>query len=128
MSNMDSHDVVVLWSGIAGLSAALAAHQSGLKPLLLEKADLLGGGTTNSYGLVWVGGNHLQLQSGLKDSRNDIISYLRFLGGGELNEERMATFVDQSPGVLKCFADWGIPFRLIRGVTDHYFGMAPGAV
>jgi len=125
---MDSHDVVILGSGIAGLSAALAAHEAGLKPLLLEKADLLGGCTTNSYGLIWVGGNYLQLESGLRDSREDIVSYMRFLGGGEINEKRMATFVDQSPVILKHFADWGIPFRLVRGVTDHYFGMAPGAV
>ena len=125
---MSDYDVVVLGSGIAGLSATLAAHEAGLKPLLLEKFDLLGGGTTNSYGLIWVGENHLQLQSGLEDSRDDIVKYMRFLGGGELNEERMTTFVDQSPAVLKRFADWGIPFRLVRGVTDHYFGMAPGAI
>jgi 3-oxosteroid 1-dehydrogenase len=123
-----NYDVVILGSGIAGLSAALAAHEAGLKPLLLEKSDLLGGGTTNSYGLIWVGENHIQLKAGLKDSRSDIISYMRFLGGGEHNEERLITFVDQSPAVLKRFADWGIPFRLVRGVTDHYFGMAPGAV
>jgi 3-oxosteroid 1-dehydrogenase len=128
MSNTSTYDVVVLGSGIAGLSAALAAHEAGLKPLLLEKSNLLGGCTTNSYGLIWVGENHLQLQSGLKDSRDDIITYMRFLGGGELNEERMTTFVDRSPAVLKRFADWGIPFRLVRGVTDHYYGMAPGAV
>jgi 3-oxosteroid 1-dehydrogenase len=121
MSNMSDYDVVVLGSGIAGLSATLAAHEAGLKPLLLEKFDLLGGGTTNSYGLIWVGENHLQLQSDLEDNRDDIVKYMRFLGGGELNEERMTTFV-------KRFADWGIPFRLVRGVTDHYFGMAPGAV
>ena len=52
---MSTYDVVVLGSGIAGLSAALAAREAGLKPVLLEKSDLLGGGTTNSYGLVWVG-------------------------------------------------------------------------
>jgi 3-oxosteroid 1-dehydrogenase len=123
-----NYDVVILGSGIAGLSAALAAHEAGLKPLLLEKSDLLGGGTTNSYGLIWVGENHIQLDAGLKDNRSDIISYMRFLGGGEHNEERLVTFVERSPAVLKRFADWGIPFRLVRGVTDHYFGMAPGAV
>ena len=89
---------------------------------------MLGGGTTNSYGLIWVGENHIQRQAGLKDNREDIVNYMRFLGGGELNEERMTTFVDQSPAILKRFADWGIPFRLVRGVTDHYYGMAPGAV
>jgi 3-oxosteroid 1-dehydrogenase len=128
MANRSSYDVVVLGSGIAGLSAALAAHEAGLKPLLLEKSDLLGGCTTNSYGLVWVGRNHLQIQFGLRDRSEDIIAYMRFLGGGELNEDRMRTFVDRSPEILKQFSDWGIRFRLVRGVTDHYFGLAPGAL
>ena len=128
MSDNTNYDVVVLGSGIAGLSATLAAHEAGLKPLLLEKADLLGGCTTNSYGLVWVGGNYLQLQTGQMDNRDDIVDYLRFLGGGEINEERLNTFVDELPAIIQQFADWGIPFRLVRGVTDHYFGIAPGSL
>jgi 3-oxosteroid 1-dehydrogenase len=128
MTTNKAYDVVVLGSGIAGLSAALAAHEAGLKTLLIEKSDRLGGCTTNSYGLIWVGENHIQRQAGLDDSRDAIVKYMRFLGGGELNEERMTTFVDQSPAILKRFADWGIPFRLVRGVTDHYYGTAPGAV
>src|SRR5215813_9881763 len=128
MPEQSRYDVVVLGSGIAGLSAALAAQEAGLAPLILEKSDLLGGCTTNSYGLIWVGGNHLQRQAGLQDRHEDIIDYMRFLGGGELNEDRMMTFIDQSPAILKQFADWGIPFRLVRGVTDHYFGLAPGGL
>jgi hypothetical protein len=120
------YDVVVLGSGIAGLSAALAADAAGLRPLLIEKSHLLGGGTTQSYGLIWVGQNHLQRADGDSDSREDVIRYMRFLGGGEIDEERMLTFIDRSPPVLKFFEDCGIRFRLTRGITDHYFGKAPG--
>jgi len=48
----DAWDTVVLGSGIAGLSAALAAHELGLRPIVLEKAAKLGGSTTSSYGLI----------------------------------------------------------------------------
>jgi 3-oxosteroid 1-dehydrogenase len=40
------YDVVVVGSGVAGLSAALAAHEAGLRALVVEKADRLGGSTT----------------------------------------------------------------------------------
>ena len=71
--------------------------------------------------MVWFrfGENHLQREAGLKDSRDNILRYMRYLGGGEHNEDRLTTFVDRSPAVLEHFADWGIAFRLVRGVTDH---------
>jgi glycine/D-amino acid oxidase-like deaminating enzyme len=50
----NSYDVVILGSGIAGLAGALAAHELGLGPVVLEKAAALGGGTVHSYGLIWV--------------------------------------------------------------------------
>src|SRR6266540_3818468 len=111
-----SYDVVVLGSGIAGLAGALAAHELGLKPVVLEKASLLGGGTVNSYGLIWVGQNHLGEAAG-----DDVIAYMRFLSGGFLDEERMATFVDRGREALKFFEACGVRFRLVRGLTDHYF-------
>ena len=43
-----SYDVVILGSGIAGLAGALAAHELGLQPAVLEKAAALGGGTVHS--------------------------------------------------------------------------------
>ena len=77
-----SYDVVVLGSGIAGLSAALAAHESGLSAVLIEKTDRLGGTTSDSYGLIWVGDNHLMRRRGETDTREDIVGYMTFLGGG----------------------------------------------
>jgi len=127
MSSTETHDVVVLGSGIAGLAAALAAHEHGLRPILIEKADELGGTTAESYGLVWVGGNHLMQRSDAPDARDDIIRYLTFLGGGELSEERMLALVDRSPAAIAFYQNCGIPFRLIDGVVDHYFGVAAGA-
>jgi 3-oxosteroid 1-dehydrogenase len=120
------YDVIVLGTGIAGLSMALAAHEKGLRPLVIEKADKVGGGTTNSYGLIWVGNNHLAQAAGYEDNRDDIISYMRFLAGGEANDENLLAYVDRAPEALKFFERCGIPFRLTRGLPDHYFGVAPG--
>jgi len=64
MTSSATSDVVVLGSGLAGLAGALAAHQLGLRPIVLEKAKTLGGGTVNSYGLIWVGQNHLAEAAG----------------------------------------------------------------
>jgi 3-oxosteroid 1-dehydrogenase len=126
MAADQAYDVVVLGSGIAGLSGALAAHELGLKAIVLEKASKLGGGTTNSYGLIWVGQNHLAQAAGYDDSREDVIAYMRFLSGGFLDEKRMQTFVDCGHEAIRFFEGCGVRFRVVRGLTDHYFGTAPG--
>jgi 3-oxosteroid 1-dehydrogenase len=126
MAADQAYDVVVLGSGIAGLSGALAAHELGLKAIVLEKASKLGGGTTNSYGLIWVGQNHLAQAAGYDDSRDDVIAYMRFLSGGFLDEKRMQTFVDRGHEAIRFFEGCGVRFRVVRGLTDHYFGTAPG--
>jgi 3-oxosteroid 1-dehydrogenase len=127
MSARDGYDVLVLGSGIAGLAGALAAHELGLRPAVLEKATKIGGGTVNSYGLIWVGQNHLAQAAGYADSRDETTAYMRFLGAGSLDEERMQSFVDRSPEAVQFFGACGVPFRLVRGVTDHYYGKAPGS-
>lgn len=80
MQLVDTYDVIVLGSGIAGLSAALAAHEAGLSALIIEKSDKLGGTTSDSYGLIWVGNNRLMRDAGESDCREDVIAYMTFLG------------------------------------------------
>jgi 3-oxosteroid 1-dehydrogenase len=123
----DAWDVVILGSGIAGLAGALAAHELGLRPLVLEKASRLGGGTVNSYGLIWVGQNHLAQAAGCRDTRDEVTAYLRFLAGGSFDDARMSAFVDHSSEALKFYENCGVRFRIVRGLTDHYYGTAPGA-
>src|SRR5882724_9699939 len=111
ISASGSYETVILGSGIAGLAAALAAHALGLRPVVLEKAARIGGGTVHSYGLVWVGQNHLADAAGPGDSRDEILAYLRFLGGGNIDEDRLSAFVEHSPEALKFFEKCGVRFR-----------------
>ncbi len=121
-------DVVVLGSGVAGLSTAIASQTLGLRTVLLEKAARIGGGTSYSAALVWVGSNHLAKAAGIDDKPEAVLEYMHFIGGGQQVPENMHAFVSQSPAALKFFERCGVPFRLVKGVPDHYFGIAPGAL
>jgi 3-oxosteroid 1-dehydrogenase len=123
----DDYDVVVAGSGIAGVSAALAAADAGLSVALLEKDALFGGGTSLSYGGIWVGCNHVGLQAGFPDSREAVLDYMRFVAGGAADDELMQTFVDEAPRAIAHFARCGVVFQLTHGLADHYYPVAPGS-
>ena len=71
-------DVLVLGAGQAGLTAALAAAQSGARVLILEKRDIIGGSTAMSSGLTAYAGTDEQAAMGVEDSieslRQDILT------------------------------------------------------
>jgi 3-oxosteroid 1-dehydrogenase len=47
-------DFVVVGTGVAGLVGAIAAHDAGLRPIVIEKANKWGGTTSLSGGVLWV--------------------------------------------------------------------------
>jgi hypothetical protein len=97
-------------------------------PTVPAAARLVAGyGTVHSSGLIWVGQNHLAEAAGYGDTRDEVIGYLRFLGGGSVDEGRLSAFVDRAPEALRFFENCGIRFRVIRGLSDHYYGRSPGA-
>jgi 3-oxosteroid 1-dehydrogenase len=118
----EDFDVAIVGSGIAGVSAALAAHEHGLRPVLLEKSDLLGGGTTYSYGLIWVPRSHLARAAGVEDSRDAVLRYMRFMGAGYEVDDRMHTYIDRGPEAIEFYTQSGIRLRLSRSVKDMYVG------
>lgn len=121
------HDVVVLGSGAAGLTAALAAAANGAEVGLYEKADLLGGTTAISGGIVWVPGNHLMDHSERVGDRAEALRYLKVLAGDELDPAVAEAFVSAGPDMLR-FVEGASPcrFRLLAGYPD-YHPEVPGA-
>jgi flavocytochrome c len=69
MEIWDEHkDVVIIGSGLAGLSAAIEARQAGASVLELEKMKVTGGNTRISDGGVAAPNNFLQKKRGVQDS------------------------------------------------------------
>ena len=120
-------DVVVIGSGFGGLATALAAKASGLSTIVLEKSKKIGGGSCHSYGILWVGNNHLQKAAGVDDPPAKVAEYMAYIEGGQGDARRIATFLKQAPHALKFMEKCGMRFELIKGLADHYDGRAPGS-
>ena len=71
-----SADLVILGGGAAGMTAAAVAAAEGLKPLIVEKTDTVGGTASISGGMVWIPGNTLMAAAGKPDTDEAARVYL----------------------------------------------------
>ena len=94
-------DVVVLGTGGAGMTAALAAHAGGATVAILEKSKLVGGTTAVSGGVVWVPNNHHLGEVGVKDSRDEALGYVKRLTDGRSDDALVERFVDTAPQMVE---------------------------
>jgi 3-oxosteroid 1-dehydrogenase len=94
-------DVLVVGTGCAGLTAALAAHEQGAQVTILEKTALVGGTTAVSAGALWIPCNHHLLAAGLDDSPDDAIRYITRLADGRGDTGLIRRFVDAGPQMLR---------------------------
>ncbi|HJM96978.1 MAG TPA: FAD-dependent oxidoreductase [Acidimicrobiales bacterium] len=114
-------DVIVLGTGAAGLTAALAAAHSGASVKIYEKSSLVGGTSAMSGGIIWMPNNHLQEITGTEDSREKALAYLESLSLGQIDSDMAATFVDKGPEMLQ-WVEKMTPcsFHIIDSYPDYH--------
>lgn len=128
--NLHQVDVVVVGTGAAGLSAALAARVSGASVLVIDKSAVAGGTTAMSGGCIWIPGHHYMADLGVSDSREAVMEYIRAVspdGWHNLEEPLWAAFVDRAPEMLK-FVETHSPTRFKPNRDPDPYAEAPGGM
>ncbi|WP_235922159.1 FAD-dependent oxidoreductase [Lentzea tibetensis] len=121
---MSEFDVVIVGSGAAGLVAALTVAGQGLKPLVLEKSDLLGGSSALSGGGLWVPANPLLRGT---DSADDALRYLQETAGEDSSQERRTAFVRSGPDMVAFLLKAGLRLRWSKNYPDYHPNLPGGS-
>ena len=93
-------DVALVGATAGSLFAAVKLADAGLRPVVLERSALIGGGTAYSGGIVWAPANHRMKAKGLADSAHEAVEYLRSIAGGRADLAGARTYVEQVGRVL----------------------------
>lgn len=91
----ETHDVVVIGAGGAGLSAAIEAKLAGADVIVLEKMPLVGGNTLISGGEMAVPNNWIQEKEGIEDSIETFIEDT-LKGGDQENDPELVRVVAEN--------------------------------
>jgi 3-oxosteroid 1-dehydrogenase len=123
-------DVVVVGAGGGGLAAAISAHDSGLRAVVVEAMDKVGGATAFSGGQVWVANNHLMRDHHMQDSYSEAIEYVVGIADdrGLIDRPVAEQWLAEAPKAAEYLARAGaITWEVIPGYPDYYFPDAPGS-
>jgi 3-oxosteroid 1-dehydrogenase len=124
MMNWDkSVDLLIAGSGGGGMVAALAALDSGIEPLVVEKLALVGGATGMSGGMVWLPNNPLMAAEGIPDSHEDGMAYFDDVVGdiGEASSPaRREVFLTAGNEMIDFLVGKGVRLARCPGYTDYY--------
>jgi hypothetical protein len=122
-----SFDVIVVGAGAAGMSAALFAAISGLKPLLVEHTDRVGGTSAYSAGSAWIPNTHHAALVDADDNLEKAALYLRHSVGNESPESLRMSFLSNGPkAVAELEQNSQVRFRA-RRLHPDYNSSLPGS-
>jgi 3-oxosteroid 1-dehydrogenase len=114
-------DVLVVGTGAAGMTAAIAAADAGAKVLIVESTAKWGGTTALSGGGLWMPGN--PLMRGLGDTPEKALTYMEAAigdAGPASSPQRRRAFVDTVPVVYDFLANLGVRWTAAKEYPDYY--------
>src|ERR1700726_68540 len=118
-----SVDLLIAGSGGGGMVAALAALDSGIEPLIVEKQALIGGSTGLSGGIVWLPNNPLMRAEGIADSHEDGLAYLADVVGdigAPSSPARREMFLTAGYEMINFLVRKGVKLIRCAGYSDYY--------
>lgn len=123
----ESFDAVVVGTGASGMCAALTAHLEGLKVLLVEKTDRIGGSTAISGGAVWLPLNAGAQAAGHPDSYDKVWEYLAHTVGDASPDHMKHAFLRHAAAMQQYMAAHGVLQLAARSYSPDYYPDLPGA-
>ncbi len=118
---MKDYDIIVVGAGTAGMMCAIFAAKRGLRTMVLEKADHIGGAMHWSGGHMSAGGTKLQKRLGIEDSPEKHYEDIMRINGGSGDLALIRKAVDLAPQLIDWLDDNGFEFDPIapRIVYGH---------
>lgn len=116
---IEDYDVVVVGTGAAGLTGAIRAASRGLRVLVLEKDDVVGGTAALTGGGLWAPTNTWLVQAGLEDSLEQAQTYLDHTVGDRTPRSLQQAFLQGAAPTIDWLATLGVRFSRLLGFPDY---------
>lgn len=121
MPASDAYEVIVIGAGAGGMTAAAVAAAEGLRVLVIEKTEFVGGTTSWSGGMVWIPANSKMRQAGIDDSLSNATRYLAATVCEPENADLRETFLERGPEAVEYLeANTEVRLQPVKTYPDYY--------
>lgn len=120
----NSHDLIIVGAGTAGLPAAIFASRRGARVLVLDAAPVVGGTLFYSTGQMSAANTRLQRERGIDDSADAHFDDVMRISRNTANPELVRLAVDQAGPMLDWLMDSGfepMPDHPVMGLGHEFY-------
>ncbi|KAM6507081.1 hypothetical protein FALCPG4_018470 [Fusarium falciforme] len=116
-------DVLIVGSGAGALTASLRATTLGLRNIVIEKEETIGGASVISGGGLWIPCNPVSKAAGIEDSEQDALKYFeQAVGdvGPASSLTKRHAYLTYGPKMVEFLQQQGFRFHFSKGYPDYY--------